>query len=58
MENNEEKICCICGKKFTEPGNSPFPVKEEGECCRVCNWTVVLRERFRRSKQSKKRNNG
>lgn len=58
MENNEEKTCCICGKKFTEPGNSPFPVKEAGECCRVCNWTVVLRERFRRSKQSKKRNNG
>lgn len=52
MESNEKRTCCICGRKFTEPGNNPFPVKEEGECCRECNLTVVLPERFRRSGRS------
>lgn len=54
MEKSETKICCICGKRFTELGNSPVPVRQEGECCRNCNWTIVLPERFKRSKQLKK----
>ncbi len=53
MKKSKTNTCCICGKKFTEPGNNPFPVKEEGECCRICNWTVVLPERHKRYVQSK-----
>lgn len=53
MNKSKTKTCCICGKKFTEPGNSPFPVKEEGVCCLICNWTVVLPERLKRYVQSK-----
>lgn len=55
MKNSKMKTCCICGQQFTEPGNNPFPIKGEGECCRNCNWTVVLPERFRRI-NSKNRN--
>ena len=46
----EEHTCCICGKTFYGPGNNPYPVKEEGECCDACQWDVVLKERFRLSK--------
>lgn len=45
-----KKVCCICGKEFTELGNDPYPIKNEGECCDRCNWTVVLPERIRKSK--------
>lgn len=38
----KEKICCICGKKFTEWGNNPRPVKDEGTCCDDCNMRYVL----------------
>ena len=24
----DKKVCCICGKEFTEYGNSPYPIKE------------------------------
>lgn len=42
------KICCICGEEFTEWGNNPWPVKTEGECCDMCNMTIVVRARIRR----------
>lgn len=42
----DKKVCCICGKEFTEYGNDPYPVKEDGECCRSCNWGVVLPKRI------------
>lgn len=43
--------CCICGKEIKGVGNDPYPVREEGRCCRYCNYTVVLPERIRLSKQ-------
>ena len=42
----EEKTCCICGKKFTGWGNDPWPVKMEGECCDECNNNQVLAARL------------
>lgn len=48
MENNKEKTCCICGMKFIGYGYNPYPIKEEGKCCRLCNYMVVLPERYRR----------
>lgn len=45
----EEKICCICGEKFTGWGNNPWPVveDEDARCCNDCNDTVVLAARTR-----------
>ena len=44
----EEKVCCICGKKFIGWGNNPWPVvKDEGAtCCDECNGTYVLSARL------------
>lgn len=44
----EEKVCCICGKKFTGWGNNPWPVNnEEGaECCDDCNYEFVIPARL------------
>jgi DNA-directed RNA polymerase subunit RPC12/RpoP len=38
---DQEHICCICGKKFKGWGNNPYPVKQEGVCCDNCNWKVI-----------------
>ena len=43
----KKKVCCICGKEFTGWGNNPYPIKEDGECCRVCNISVVLPRRIK-----------
>lgn len=45
MENCETKVCCICGREIE--GYNPYPVKEEGQCCRRCNYEVVVPERYR-----------
>ena len=37
---NEKRTCCICGKALEGNGYNPFPVKEEGSCCRSCNYSV------------------
>ena len=42
----ENKICCICGEPFLGYGNNPWPVEEDGECCDVCNITVVIPARM------------
>lgn len=44
----EKQICCICGKEFEGWGCDPWPIKEDGECCAVCNMTKVVPERIRR----------
>lgn len=47
----KKKVCCICGKEFNGWGNNPYPVKEDGECCRVCNSAVVLPRRIKMMKE-------
>ncbi len=53
-KNNKETTCCICGMKFTGYGHKPYPVKEEGNCCRLCNYAVVVPERYRRHLENQK----
>ena len=54
MDNNEKK-CCICGIKFVGWGNNPWPVKDDGECCDVCNNTKVIPARLAQMYLSTKR---
>lgn len=48
MDKSETKTCCICGKEIEGYGYNPYPVREEGQCCRRCNYEVVVPERYRR----------
>lgn len=45
--DEKRKICCILGKTIEGYDNDPYPVKETGLCCQICNCTVVLPERVR-----------
>lgn len=47
----DKKICCICGGKFVGWGNNPYPVKEDGECCDLCNSMYVIPARLRALKE-------
>ena len=42
----EKNTCCICGKELVGYGNNPSPVKEEGQCCNVCNIDKVIPARI------------
>lgn len=48
MDKSEKNICCICGREIEGYGYNPYPVREEGQCCRRCNYEVVVPERYRR----------
>ena len=50
---DEKEKCCICSKEIEGMGNNLYPVRTEGRCCRYCNYTVVLPERIRLSKQDR-----
>jgi hypothetical protein len=50
---DEKEKCCICGQEIKGVDNDPYPVREEGRCCQYCNYTVVLPERIRLSKQKR-----
>ena len=43
-----EKKCSICGRKFKEWGNDPWPVRtgKNDVCCDMCNATVVIPARL------------
>jgi len=47
-EEKTTKVCCICGKEFTEWGNNPWPIMEEGACCNECNMEKVIPARMAR----------
>ena len=44
--NKQSNVCCICGKEFSEYGNNPYPVKDEGVCCDKCNYDAVIPARM------------
>ena len=48
MTESQEKVCCICGKKFTGWGNNPWPVvkDEDARCCDECDGSTVLSARL------------
>ena len=40
------KMCVLCGKMFTEWGNDPWPLAEDGWCCDHCNQLKVIPARI------------
>lgn len=44
---SEEYICCFCGRRFKDSGNSPEPVQSEGRCCNDCNAAIVIPARIK-----------
>ena len=38
----KKQTCCICGAKFTGCGNDPWPLRDEGRCCKTCDSLLVL----------------
>ncbi len=42
----DEKVCCICGKRFYGYGNNPEPEKSDGYCCDECNSKYVIPARL------------
>lgn len=47
--------CCICGKEIVDGfGNNPWPVKDKGECCDLCNISIVLKARLNMLNNKKK----
>lgn len=45
---NRRMKCCICNKEIIGKGNNPQPLRQNGRCCDVCNFSVV-KERLRKS---------
>lgn len=39
------RVCCICGKPYEGQGNNPQPVMTWGDCCDLCNVTLVIPRR-------------
>lgn len=39
------RVCCICGKPYEGHGNNANPV-DWGNCCDLCNVTVVIPRRL------------
>ena len=52
----KNKICCLCKKEMYEFGNNPYPLKETGSCCNVCNYTKVIPARIKRSNELRTKN--
>jgi len=40
------KTCVLCTKLFEGLGSNPSPLSEVGECCKVCDDTIVLNARL------------
>ena len=41
MKKKPTHNCCICGRIFKGHGNNPWPIKETGVCCDMCNKKVI-----------------
>ena len=44
--SKDVEICVICGEKIEGWGNAPWPIKEYGSCCDLCNMTYVIPARI------------
>jgi hypothetical protein len=47
-----EAVCVLCGEPFTEFGNNPWPLANDGDCCDDCNDRLVLPARLARLTQA------
>jgi hypothetical protein len=43
------KQCVLCDKQFTEWGNNPWPLAENGQCCDECDCLRVIPARLLKS---------
>lgn len=50
---NECERCVICGQPIVGMGNNPWPIKDEGSCCSVCNFTHVVPARLAKLAEDK-----
>lgn len=46
------RVCCICGKPYEGHGNNANPV-DWGNCCDLCNVTVVIPRRLLDAKKGR-----
>lgn len=54
----ENKTCCICNAPIINYGNDPYPIKEKGVCCDMCNIYIVVPKRIKilsKGKEKKRR---
>ncbi|MCM1218028.1 MAG: hypothetical protein NC548_26375 [Lachnospiraceae bacterium] len=49
------RVCCICGKPYDGRGNNPYPVETWGDCCDLCNVTLVIPRRLLDAKKAETR---
>lgn len=54
--NKMDKLCCICGEKFTGFGNNPYPLTDDvnARCCNECNSEYVIPARILNIKPDEK----
>ena len=50
----KKEKCCICGEIIEGYGNNPYPLKNKGRCCDICNMKVI-EERLKRIIANKKK---
>ena len=46
LGRQEHEKCVICGSRIIGFGNNPWPIKDYGECCDICNEHVVIPARM------------
>ena len=47
--------CCICGNEINGYGNNPEPVRDNGVCCMMCNYEMVIPARIKALQKAKKK---
>ena len=52
----KKKTCCLCNKEMYEFGNNPYPLKETGSCCDVCNYIKVIPARIKKANKLRSKN--
>lgn len=44
IDDSKQKFtCCLCGNISYGHGNDPYPLRNSGRCCDLCNQVVILR---------------
>lgn len=56
-EEQDVKVCCICGELFEGFGHNPWPYETEGRCCDTCNSNIVVPRRIANFRNSEANTN-
>lgn len=57
QEEQDVKVCCICGELFDGLGHNPWPYETEGRCCDACNYNIVVPRRIANFRNSETNTN-